>query len=477
MGQEIDVSHFKKQDFIRFGTRLREETEILAALCREHALSEQHGWAGFELEAWLVDEHFNPNPVNEALLARMDDALVSPELSQFNVELNSTPRCLTGDALRRMEDELSANWGRLAEAARGLASEVVMIGILPTVQEEMLTLQHMSLMERYRALNEQVMRLRKGKPLSLDIQGMEHLHTVHHDVMLESATTSFQVHLQVAQDKAVRYYNALQILSAPMVAISSNSPYLFGKRLWRETRIPLFEQAVDIGGIADAAFGPLKRVTFGSGYARHSLLEIFEENLEHYPLLLPVELDRDPQRLSHLRLHNGTIWRWNRPLVDFDANGKVHMRIEHRVMPSGPSVIDTIANLALLQGAVRILAEQEQPPESLLEFARARENFYSAAKHGLKASVSWLDGRNGPVAELLEKVLLPMAGQGLEQLGCDESDIQRYLGVIAGRLATGQTGAVWQTRYREQHDGSFAELVAAYQRRQNSGQPVHNWTV
>jgi len=475
MGQEISASHFRKQDFERFARRLEEETALLRQLFEGDGLSRRHGIGGFELEAWLVDQAGQPAPINEQYLALLgDSALYSPELSQFNVELNSTPLPLAGNSLAKMHRELELNWGHCREVAQQLGADLVMIGILPTVSNRMLTLEHMSRMERYRALNEQVLRLRQGRPLELDIVGDEHLQTLHGDVMLEAATTSFQIHLQVAREKAVRYYNVMQILSAPMVAISANSPLLFGKRLWQETRIPLFEQAVAIGGIADAASGPLHRVSFGSGYVHHSLMEVFQENAEHFPLLLPVELDENNESLSHLRLHNGTIWRWNRPLVGFDEDGTPHLRIEHRVIPSGPTVIDTIANGAFFYGLVHALAEQPEAPEQRLEFSRARDNFYAAARYGLNASVTWLDGKQGRIGELLQR-LLPLARQGLDALGCNRTDSETYLSVIEQRLLSGQTGAAWQLGYLDRHDQDFAALVAAYQERQNSGEPVHAW--
>jgi hypothetical protein len=266
MGQEISASHFRKEDFTRFAGRLRAESAHLQQLFDDQSLSTRHGCGGFELEAWLVDGNGAPAPINEQYLAMLgDEALFSPELSQFNVELNSTPLQVEGDALSRMHAELQGNWDYCRSVAQQLGADLVMIGILPTLREEMLTLKQMSDMERYRALNEQVLRLRQGKPLQLDIQGVQHLRTEHADVMLEAATTSFQIHLQVGLQRSVRYYNAVQILSAPMVALSVNSPLLFGKRLWQETRIPLFEQAVAVGGIAGAAFGPMKRVSFGTG--------------------------------------------------------------------------------------------------------------------------------------------------------------------------------------------------------------------
>lgn len=475
MGQEISVSRFKKQDFVRFARRLDEETALLRRWFDEGCLSRRHGVGGFELEAWLVDREGRPAPINEAYLALLgDSALYSPELSQFNVELNSTPLVVEGDALSRMHKELEQNWGYCRSVARQLDADLVMIGILPTVSDRMLTLAHMSRMERYRALNEQVLRLREGRPLELDILGEQHLQALHGDVMLEAATTSFQIHLQVSREKAVRYYNAMQILSAPMVAISANSPLLFGKRLWQETRIPLFEQAVAVGGIAGAAFGPLRRVSFGSGYARQSVMEVFQENADHFPLLLPVELDETNETLSHLRLHNGTIWRWNRPLVGFDEDGTPHLRIEHRVIPSGPTVIDTIANCAFFFGLVHTLAEQSEVPEQQLEFSRARDNFYAAARYGFNANVTWLDGHHGRMADLLHR-LLPLARQGLEALACDAADRENYLSIIEQRMLTGQTGSAWQLGFLDKHGGDLPALVAAYRERQNSGEPVHTW--
>ncbi len=477
MGQEISASHFHKGDFERFARHLQQESALLQQLFDEGGLSSHHGTGGFELEAWLVDGAGNPAPINEQYLAMLgDEALFSPELSQFNVELNSTPLQVAGDALSRMHRELEANWGYCRSVAQQLEADLVMVGTLPTVRDEMLTLQHMSAMERYRALNEQVLRLRQGRPLQLDIQGVHHLRTEHNDVMLEAATTSFQIHLQVEQQRAVRYYNAMQILSAPMVALTANSPLLFGKRLWQETRIPLFEQSVAVGGFAGAAFGPMKRVSFGTGYARHSLMEVFAENRDHFPLLLPVEMGEETARLNHLRLHNGTIWRWNRPLIGFDDDGTPHLRIEHRVIPAGPSVPDTIANSAFFFGVVHSLAEQEAPPEQLLPFATARDNFYQAARLGLAAPVNWLGGEHGRMHELL-KSLLPLAREGLRQQGCDEADTDLYLGIIEARLESRQTGAAWQLAWLDKHGEEMAGLVAAYREQHDSGEPVHRWKI
>lgn len=266
---------------------------------------------------------------------------------------------------------------------------MVAIGILPTLTDADLTLANLSNRTRYRALNEQVLRQRHGRANLLDITGSqgETMHSAHHDVMLEAAATSFQVHLQVPASETVRSYNAALIASAPVVALSGNSPLLFGRQLWQETRIPLFEQALNIGAREDGAHDALARVSFGSGYAGYSLVECFRENLERFEPLLPVELADPADRLAHLRLHNGTIWRWNRPLVGFDADGSIRLRVEHRPMAAGPSMTDMTANLAFSIGLIAALAAEPAPPERGLAFDDARRNFYDAARLGGVAKV------------------------------------------------------------------------------------------
>ena len=474
MGQEITHGHFVKQDFERFSRHLQHETALLDEWFTSEAFSSSPPLVGFELEACLIDAKGLPTPLNTAFLERMDNpALYTPELSRFNVELNSQPLPLCGDVLSQLAHSMQTHWQQGQQVAAELDASLLMIGILPTLEEAMLSLDNMSAMTRYRALNEQVLRLRQGRPLELEIHGEEHLKTRHGDVMLEAATTSFQLHLQVTQANAVRLYNTIQIISAPLVAISANSPLLFGHRLWQETRIPLFEQAVATGGISAAAPGPLRRVSFGSGYARHSLMEIFTENAQHFPILLPVALHDAAEPLAHLRLHNGTIWRWNRPLIGFDKQGSPHLRIEHRVIPAGPTVADSIANAALFFGLAYALAE-ERELESRLPFAQARDNFYAAARYGLQAQINWLDGKRGRMSELLAQ-LLPLAQQGLEKLGCDRGDAEHYLSIIAARLQTGQTGARWQLDCFTRYHGDTRALVADYLARQESGRPVHCW--
>jgi hypothetical protein len=397
---------------------------------------------------------------------------VVPELATFNLEINSTARPLEGHVFSHMAAELSQVWSACNAVAASLDARLGMVGILPTLRQKHLTLANMSPLNRYRALNEQVFKLREGRPVVLEIEGKKPLHLRHEDVMLESATTSFQIHLQVSAEQAAQIYNLSKIVSGPMVAVCANSPFLFGYELWDETRIPLFEQAISVG-----ASDLTKRVSFGVCYVRASIMENFTANLQRYPVLLPLLMDEPLEKLAHLRLHNGTIWRWNRPLIGFDAKGQPHLRIEHRVVPAGPSLVDCIANAALYFGLVTGLAAANTSLESELGFMRARSNFYAAARFGLDAELFWRDWRQIKASELLHKVLLPRAREGLGLLGIDGAEIDQWLGIIEGRLAQHQTGAGWQRAWVRQHGPDMQGLTQAYLEHQQGGQPVHEWRI
>lgn len=474
MGQEIEDAHFKKQDFKRFINRLKQETELLGRMFEEQRFANDKTIGGFELEAWLIDDQFLPAPVNAKFIETINNPLVSPELANFNIEFNFTPQVMQGDALKTIHSEMNHLWQKGRDAAHALGCELAMVGILPTLDDSHLTMEHISGLNRYRALNEQVLRLRKGRPIEMNIHGHDVLKMSSMDVMFESATTSFQIHFQVPIELAVRTYNASVIASAPMVAVCANSPYLCGKDLWAETRIPLFEQSVEVGGYETGSHGPMRRVTLGSGYLHESVFECFEENYQHYPVLLPELIDEPPEQFSNLRLHNGTLWRWNRPLIGID-DGKYHIRIEHRVVPAGPSVIDSIANAAFYFGLAHNLANRELQPEMQLSFGQARDNFYAAAKNGFDCNITWLEGKKLSVRQLLLDTLLPQAAKGLTDLGIKSKDINHYLGIIEKRCSNSCNGSAWQRAFVARYGNDMQALTRAYVERQNSGEAVHEW--
>ncbi len=470
MGQEIKGSQFESDDFKAFSERLKKETRLLCRWLEEDAFPVGENMGGFELEAWLVDRDARPATIIEPYLERLDEPLVVPELATFNLEINGTPCRLQGMGLREMAGELERTWSHCNRVAGSMDARLAMIGILPTGYPDDFTLVNMAPFHRYRALNEQVLRLRGERPLELEIEGRDRLHMVRDNVMLESATTSFQIHLKVNAAEAGRFYNASKILSAPMVAVGANSPYLFGADLWDETRIPLFEQAVAVGESESS-----KRVTLGVHYVQHSIAEYFQANYERYQVLLPHLMDEPVEHLAHLRLHNGTIWRWNRPLIGFDEAGTPHLRIEHRVVPAGPSVLDNIANAAFYYGAVCALARQPVAPETRLPFEQARDNFYRAARWGLGAQMKWLDGRALSMQVLCQEQLLPLARDGLLGLGVDRDEVDYWLEIIAARVAGGRNGAAWQRAWVKRNGSDMVGLTEAYLERQESGIPVHEW--
>jgi gamma-glutamyl:cysteine ligase YbdK (ATP-grasp superfamily) len=478
MGQDVLRTQFERRDFERFARHLRAETEALHALVEQGALSDHEPMAGLELEAWLVDAAGRPAPRNEEFLARLASPDAVTELGRFNFELNVPPRATRGDGLGRLAADLQALWDRSRQAAAAMGLHAVAIGILPTVTDADLAPANLSDRTRYRALNQQVLRQRHGRPNRLDIDGADgtRLHCEHHDVMLEAAATSFQVHLQLPAEHAARAYNAAVIASAPTVALSANSPLLFGRRLWQETRVPLFEQSLNIGAREDGRHGALPRVGFGSGYAGYSLVECFRENEERFEPLLPIELAESTARLPHLRLHNGTIWRWNRPLVGFDdgGSGRMHLRIEHRPMAAGPSLPDMMANLAFTIGLVAHLVHRATPAESELPFDTARANFYAAARWGLQAPLQWTEGPAGTARELLLALVEP-ALSGLDRLGVDPALAGRWMALVQERVASGRNGAQWQLQALDRHGGDLAALTLAYAARQADGEPVHRW--
>ncbi len=475
MGQEISFSNFDQGDFENFHQKLQQETALLGELIKKKGFSTCAPLAGFEIEAWLVDSNNRPAAINDIFLKSLNHPLAFEELAKFNIELNSTPTPLAGNVFSRMQAQLQNTWDTAFRHAESLNSRLLMIGILPTLKQSDLTLSNMSNLNRYRALNQQILESR-GKPVHLDITGNEHLKLDHHDVMLESATTSFQVHIQVPLDISHHFYNASIIASAAMVASCANAPYLFGKDLWHETRIPLFEQAIETGGYAGAAQGPLRRVSFGSDYARHSIWECFNENLLHFPVLLPERMDTIPEAFAHLKLHNGTIWRWNRPLIGFDDDGTPHIRIEHRTPAAGPTVIDSIANAAFFYGLAKNLCDEIIAKGLPFSFSQAKDNFYQAARFGLDAHVNWINGEKLRLYHLMRKDLIHRAVLGLASLGVSRCDSEDYLDIMLQRLNNKQTGCQWQRQFIQEQGTNFSSMTESYLQHQQSGRPVSEWS-
>jgi gamma-glutamyl:cysteine ligase YbdK (ATP-grasp superfamily) len=477
MGSEIAKKEFCEEDFRQFHKNLRKETRILMEWFSSNAFDKHLEMCGFELEGWLVDRHCAPAPRNEEFLRRVNSPLVVPELSKYNFELNIAPHPLDRNLPEFLNRELQKLWNICTANARDMGCHTLMIGILPTLQDRMLTLRNISSLQRFHALNREILRARSRHPIRIHIEGAsDSLEVVHHDVMAEAATTSLQIHYQVPISKAASVYNIAHVLSAPMVALTANSPFLFGRELWDETRIPLFEQAVKTPAFVDLSGRVVSRVTFGRDYVRDSLREVFLENLDGFPVLLPVTFDRDFSLLNHLRLHNGTIWRWNRPLIGFGEDGRPHVRIEHRVPPAGPSIPDIVANILFFYGA--ILHLQPEAPQRAIPFEQARANFYAASRFGLDALLTWSSGNAMPVEDLLLQQLIPGAMLALAERGINSHDLKYYLGdILARRAATRRNGAWWQKTFISRHGPDFRAMTRAYLENQSRNIPVHEWSI
>ncbi len=474
MGQEIDHWQFAEADRKAFFERLLSETQHLTQWEAAGRFLDAPATVGYELESCLVDQQFRPADANSEFIQRLSVPAVVPELARSNVEFNGPPQELAGDGLLKLHRELDESLGRAREVARGLGLKILMIGILPTLREDDLCLQHISESRRYYAMNSALAELRGSETVRLHIRGNRREPVVgaqeyrgeFDSIMPESATTSFQLHMRLPVSYAAAWYNASLLASAPVLAVSANAPLLFGHDLWAETRIPVFSQSVNVPGV--------HYVNFGQDYLRTEVSELFERNLR-YPPLLPVAMEE--RGLPHLKLHNGTIWRWNRVILDGDDDEPprqhLHYRLEHRSLPSGPSTIDMVANAAFFWGLMTALSETDPG----ISFHRARLNFYRAARYGMDARLRWRDGREYAACELIEAQLLPAARQGLIRMNVNGDAIQHYLGVIRERVRRGLSGAGWQRAWLRRHGGGISDMLAAYEAHQWSGRPVAEWEI
>ncbi|MCK5575973.1 MAG: hypothetical protein KAI28_09150 [Sphingomonadales bacterium] len=472
MGEAVKGSVFLPQDFRDFEKRLWGETELLKSWFDKGVFDDGPPTAGFELEAWLVDQNYIPSPCNDAFINQLASPYVVHELSKFNIEINGDPLPLKGRSLHELGVGMQAIWDEASDVAEDMDIRLMMTGILPTLRDADLVPENMSVARRYEAINREILRARKGRPIDLNIRLREQLTSQHMDVMLEAATTSFQIHRKVTALEAANFYNASKIVSGPILALGANSPYLFGHDLWAETRIPLFEQAVSVG-----KWDYAERVTFGVRYLEKSMFEVFLANRQRYPVILPQIFDDAPDQMRHVRMHNGTIWRWTRPVLGFNEDGQPHLRIEQRVLPAGPTVMDCMANAAFFYGLAEMVNRRIRAMKRDIPFPEARDNFYAGARHGLDAEMVWSDGKTRSVEDLALNEWLPMAAEGLSALEVDEADAKRFLGIIESRVKSGQNGAVWQRRFMKQRGKTFNDLSRAYYRCQQHGNPVHDWSV
>jgi len=491
MGKDVAHVEFSREDRTRYRQKVRQCLDVFERMLSRSQFDFERPMTGLEIELNLVDERGDPALRNAEVLDAVSNADFQTELGQFNVEINVRPRQLGGESAAELERSVRETLNTAEIRARGVGAHMVMIGILPTLTGKQLNAESMSANPRYALLNDQIFAAR-GEDLHITIDGVQRLSTTADTVAPEAACTSVQFHLQVSPEAFPRFWNAAQSIAGVQVALGANSPFFLGKQLWRETRIPLFEQATDTRPEELKAQGVRPRVWFGERWIT-SIFDLFEENVRYFPTLLPLCDDEDPvqvfergdvPQLAELRLHNGTIYRWNRPVYDV-VRGKPHLRVENRVLPAGPTVADVVANGAFYYGLVRTLADDDRPVWTRLSFAAAEENFHTCARYGLDAQVYWPGLGQVPVPELVLRRLLPMAAEGLDRWEVSPAVRDRLLGIIEQRCLTGQNGAAWQvaTFDRLDREGAldrhdvFRQLIRRYIEHMHTNEPVHTWPV
>lgn len=476
MGEEIEKFTFTDEDYARFQQNLTEETELLKSYFENDKFLPGSGNViGLELEAWLVDQNFRPSPKNKQVLEDYPGKYVVPELSQFNVEYVSDPYYINPETFTEVYGNLTKMWKNLYAAAQKNGVTPVAVGILPSLKQSDLVLENMSIQNRYHALNSELLRLRCGNNFCLNIEGHETLNAEFDNLMIESVTTSLQIHTQVNLHTSKRYYNAALFTCIPLVALAGNAPYLFGKDLWDETRIPTFEQVINTCN--DDAIELPDRVFMGSGFIKENLFECFEENLNNFKPLLPIDFESDPADFKHLMLHNGTAWRWIRPLIGINKKSEVHLRIEQRTPSAGPSLKDVLAHIVFYLGLLTEMAQSEEAPESMMEFESLKDSFYNACRFGLSTPVNWPGQKKQPLNELIVNVLLEKSAEGLKKMGFSKQHYEESLMIIKERAESGQTGSVWMRQFLQKHPGDFEKLVEAYSHNQQQDIPVHKWSI
>jgi hypothetical protein len=502
MGTDVGKREFTGEDRVRFRRQVGRGTEAIARMLAD-GLFTDHGQPpepllGMEVELNLVDDDMNPAMANATVLDAIADPDYQTELGQFNIEINVSPRPFVTDDTISLEQALRTSLNRAEKRASQTDNHLVMIGMLPTLRSEHFAHQWISANPRYDLLNEQIFAAR-GEDIEIDICGIplgenhstERLHTAIDSILPEAACTSLQLHLRVAPEDFAAHWNAAQSIAGIQVALAGNSPFLAGTALWHESRIPVFEQATDTRPLELKNQGVRPRVWFGERWI-NTIFDLFEENTRYFPALLPVCSDIDPieeldagrtPTLDELRLHNGTVYRWNRPVYDV-VDGHAHLRVENRVLPAGPTVVDTMANAAFYYGAVRGLVESDRPLWSQMSFNAAAENLQSGARAGLEAQLYWPNVGWVRPDELTLRRLLPLADAGLQSFGVSGKARSRYLSVIEGRCINRQTGSAWQRRAvlaredaGDSRDVALAGMLRDYVDLMHEGEPVHTWTL
>ena len=487
MGQHDVVQQVDERKAQVFMKALLEDLRALAFMLEDGRVEGGINRVGAEQEMFLIDSDLRPAPVSLDVLEQANDPRLTTEIARFNLEVNLTPLALTGGCFSQMETELQELVTLCRTSATTVGADVLLAGILPTLQKSDLTLANLTPVPRYFELDRGVIRSRGG-PLSIHIKGVDELQLTHDNIMMESCNTSFQVHFQTSPNTFVNHYNLAQAITAPVLAAAVNSPLLFGHRLWQETRVALFQHSTDGRSLPQLARSHPTRVSFGDQWLKNSVVELFHDQISRFRPIMYSQAEENPFQvlargetplLSALRMHNGTVWRWNRACYGV-ANGTAHLRIENRALPAGPTIVDEIANAAFFNGLMLALPEEYGEIQQRMFFDDAKLNFFRAARHGLDAQFHWLDGQIYSAAALILDQLLPLARQGLGQAQVAGEDIDKYLGIIEERTRCRQTGSRWILKSlggmaESAKDVRLRSLTASMLDLEKKGDPIHLW--
>ncbi len=493
MGQEVSQADFTREQRLRFREKVLTDLVVFERMLEGSRFDFTRPLMGLEIELNLVDgETLAPALINREVLADLGEEDFQTEVARYNIEMNVPPRPMAGDQAVRLDRFLSQALRRAGDAARNHGARVAEVGIVPTLTAELFDEPWISEGVRYQGLNDSLLRER-GEGMELDIEGPtgERLSSYHDTIGPLSGCTSVQLHQQVTPQDFPVYWNAASVISSLQVAMGANSPYLFGRRLWAETRIPLFTQMVDTRSVELKYQGVRPRAYFGNNWIT-SIFDLFEENVRSFPALLPESSDEDCMavlesggvpELRDLKLHNGTVWRWNRPIYD-TSQGVPHLRVENRVLPAGPSVVDTVANACFYYGLLEAATTSGRPIWTKMAFRTAEKNFVDAAKHGIHSVHSWPGLGRMPVTELVADHLLSVADDGLAALGLRREVRSHYLSVIEGRCRARTNGASWQIAVTEAFEAAgrpreeaLREMFRLYMDHSEENAPVHTWPV
>lgn len=443
---------------------------------------------GAEQELCMVDPHGKVFPRSMDVLEALGEGNYTTEFARFNLEINMDPLEFRDNCLSQMENSLHKEVDHVRKTVREMGGDILLTGILPTIRKMDVDIKNLTPLQRYEALCEAINKLR-GKEFELRIQGMDELLMKFDSPLLEACNTGFQVHLQVKPSEFVNRYNIAQAVTAPVLAAAVNSPILFGKRLWAETRVALFHQSIDTRQVGEHLRDSSPRVTFGNQWIEDSILDVYKEDISRYRVMLSAEVEEEVEKLMEegkvpqlmaLNVHNSSVYRWNRPCYGV-GNGKPHLRIENRVLPSGPTVVDEVANAAFWLGLLNGFEDEYPDITKEMDFDNARMNFFAASKMGLDTKFIWTKDRKITAVDLIKDELLPIAKNGLSKADIDPSDIDTYLNIIEERADAAQTGSYWMVKSygklikEGNKEQALSAITNAMIKNQNKGEPVHKW--